>query len=250
MANWGTMVSELTRLLKADSTASGSTVEDDCKRAIIESIMYNRRRFLGFNQATAVIAIENGVQRYPMPQDYLSLTGPVFWSNIPTSTSDLQGRKELISRPLAWVEKQTYRIPGSSEYRFLGDSVAYAIDQQNGEIVLSPVPGSSISQLDFHYLRDPGTPGMSSSSGVWTFTVPKSEDTISNTFTNDWFEVGRGYHLVLNRAMYILWARIFGGTEESAVFQENALRMWGEELARLTGEASRYTSVSDVRPRI
>lgn len=250
MSNWGSMVSELQRMVKMDSTITGSVADSDSKRAIVESILYNRRRHLGFNQATAVIAIENGVQRYPMPRDYLALTGPVFWSNVPTSTSDLQGRKELINRPLAWVEKQTYRIPGSSEYRFLGDSVAYAIDPQSREIVLSPVPGSSISQLDFHYLRDPGTPGMSASSGAWTFTKPWSEDAIADAFTNDWFEIGRGYHLVLNRAAYLLWARIYGGTEESVAFQENALRLWGEELARLTGEASRYTSSSDIRPRL
>lgn len=244
------MASELQRITKADSTSAGSVADSDGKRAIIESILFNRRHHLGFNQATAAIAIENGVQRYPMPRDYLALTGPVFWSNVPTSTADYQGRKELVSRPLAWVEKQTYRIPGSSEYRFLGDSVAYAIDQPNAEIVLSPVPGSSISQLDFHYLRDPGTPGMSASSGTWSFTKPWSEDAISDTFTNEWFEVGKGYHLVLNRAVYIYQARIYAGTDETAAIQEGALRMWAEELARLRGESSRYSSASEIRPRI
>lgn len=249
MSNWGTMKSELLRMVKADSTSSGSVVDSDASRSIIGSIVHNRSHYLGWNTASYAIAVVDGEQRYNLPRDYLGLVSPVWWSNVATNASNA-GRREMISRPLAWVESNTFRIPGQSEYRYLGNSMAYAIDPANKQIVLSPVPGSTDSQIDFFYLLDPGTPGMSASSGTWTFTKPWSEDAISDSFTNAWFEVGKGYELVLARAVYLMWAKIWGGTEESAAFQENALRMWGEELARLRREASKTASNTGIRPRI
>jgi len=80
------------------------------------------------------------------------------------------------------------------------------------------------------------------------FTTPFTEDAISDSFTNEWFD--QGYQLVLNRAAYIAWARIYGGTDESAPFMENALRMWAEEVNRLRAENARFTSGTEIRRRI
>lgn len=246
MSNWLTMQKELYRCIKIDT--AGDTIAADVKRAIVESIRFNRRNVFGFNQSTHQISTENGQQRYSLPRDFLGLLGPVWWSQN-TDDGQFSGRRELVWRPIQWIEANLYRVPGTSEYLNLGDSRAYSIDQRDHTIALSPVPGTSDCRLDFMYHKDPGTPGYywntSVSPAAWKFTAPFTEDAISDTYTNEWFD--EAYHLVLNRAAVILWSRIYGATDEAMAQQENFLRLWGEELARLRGETARYASGTEIR---
>ncbi len=251
MSNWLTMQKELLRCIKVDT--AGNEIAADVKRAIVESIKFNRRNTFGFNQATAQLATENGVQRYALPVDFMGLMSPVWWSQSITTedseTPTFSGRRELVWRPMPWIEANLYRVPGTSEYLNLGDSRAYSIDQRDHTLILSPVPGSSDCRLDFVYHKDPGTPGYywntAVSPAAWAFTAPHLEDAIADTFTNEWFN--EGYDLVLNRAAFILWSKVYGGSDESATMQENFLRLWGEEMARLRGETARYASGTEVR---
>lgn len=249
MSDFGTIKQELLRIVGVDTTSAGSVADSDAGRAICEAIRFNRRYLLGFNQSEYEITTENGVQKYPLPRDFLGLTGPVYWSqNSGADPPTFSGRRELVWRPMAWIEANLYRVPGTSEYLNLGDSRAYGIDMKDRTLALSPVPGSSNSRLDFSYHRDPGTPKYAYASSAWAFTTPYSEDAITDSFTNEWFT--DAYHLVLNRAVYVYMSRLQSGVEESAPKQEGALRMWGEELARLRGEQARYVSGTEIRRRM
>jgi hypothetical protein len=235
-------------MLRVDTTTTGSVADSDFKRSIVESIKYNRRFMLGFNQAEWQISTESGIQKYPLPRDFIGLTSPIYWSQNTSDDGQFSGRRELVWRPMPWIDANLYRVPGTSEYLNLGDSRAYGLDMKDRTLALSPVPGTSDSRLDFSYHKDPGTPGYSYSSGTWTFTVPFSEDAITDAFTNEWFD--QGYYLILNRAAFIMWSRIEGGTEESVQFQGDALRLWAEELNRLRSENARFTSGTEIRRRM
>lgn len=249
MSDFGTMKQELLRIVGVDSTSAGSVADSDAGRAICEAITFHKRYLFGFNQAECEITTENGVQKYALPRDFQGLTGPVYWSqNSDEDPPTFSGRRELVWRPMAWIEANLYRVPGTSEYLNLGDSRAYGIDMKDRTLALSPVPGSSNSRLDFSYLKNPGAPRYSWSGSAWVFTNPYSEDVLADSFTNEWFT--DAYHLVLNRAVYIYCARVQGGVEESAPRQEIALRMWGEEMARLRAEQARFVSGTEIRRRM
>lgn len=239
-------------MVKVDTTSAGSVADTDASRAICESIKFNRRFLFGWNQAEGQIATVNGQQKYKLPLDFLGLTSPVYWSqNVETEdsvTPTFSGRRELVWRPMQWIDANLYRVPGTSEYLNLGDSRAFGLDMKDRTLALSPVPGSSDSRLDFSYHKDPGTPGFIYDGSTWTITAPWSQDAIAATFTNEWFD--QGYQLVLARAAFILWSKIYGNTDEAAAAQENCLRLWGEEISRLRGEQARYVSGTEIRRRM
>lgn len=251
MSNWATMKHQIFRDTHIDTTSTGTLADTDVGRAIIESIMFNRGHNLGWNVAHHMFYTDDNVQSYVLPQDYKSLSGDVFYSSV-NDSSIPYGKRVLRNRPLDWVnESVTNAVSDSTTLHYdVGTTTCFAINPSDRKMYLSPIPTGGPWVVDFDYLRDPGTPWFKSDGTTWTFYNPNSEDTLASTFTNDWFDVDKGYHLVLNRAIYIVCNRGYGGTEEMAAIGANALRMWAEELVRLRAEANRIVSVDSVRKRI
>lgn len=251
MSDRATMKHQILRDTHIDSTTSGSAADTDVDRAIIESIMFNRGYNLGWNNAEHSFTTDDNQQSYPLPADYLRLTSDVFFSSI--NDNDIPyGKRPLRSRPMSWIkESVTNAVSDSTSIHYdVGTTTCYGIDPASRKMFLSPVPTGGPWLIEYSYLKDPGTPWFKSNGTTWTFYTPNTDDTLASTYTNEWFDVSKGYHLILNRAVYIISNRGYGGTEEMAAIGANALRMWAEELNRLRGEAARVVSVSEMRKHI
>lgn len=241
-----TMKKQLLREIHIDTTTSGSVADTDVTLAIIESINYNRRYHLGWNEGQCVITTDASVKHYTLPSDFLGLAGEVLYSS---STSDSStGKRRLASRPLSWVEANMNVTVDGADYINEGLPWAYAIDPKDKRIVLSPTPSSAGETLEFPYIKDCGTPEFKYTGSAWAFYKPGTIDTLTATYTNEYFS--QGYWLIFNRASYILHTGVNGGTEEATVRAQSAIQRWAEELNRLRGEAVRIAGPRDVRPRL
>lgn len=249
MSNWTTMKHNILRDMSIDTTTSGSVADTDVGRAIVESIIYNRARDLGWNNAEHSFFTDPGVREYPLPNDFLGLTGDVFHSTTPESSVTVYQRRVMKYRPMSWIKANLYRIDSGSEYVDLGIPGVYSIEPATRRMHLNPAP-ADVARIEFTYLRDPGTPTFKSDGTTWTFYNPNTDDTLSSTFSNEWFQIDKGYNLVMNRAVYILCSRGYGGTEEMANRGATALRLWAEELSRLRGAATKVSGANEVRPWI
>lgn len=249
MSTWATMKHHLFRDLHIDTTTSGSLADTDVGRAIVESILFNRNHNLGWNQGLHVFHTNANQFEYPLPSDYLALSGDVYYSTIPDSEVTVYGKRPLKSVPMGWIRENRYRTNESGQYVNVGVPGYFGIDPSTRLMHLSPAPSDEV-QIEYVYLRDPGTPTFKSDGTTWTFYTPNTDDTLSATYTNEWFDVSKGYHLILNRAMYLLCVRGYGGTEEMDAKGANALRLWAEEMNRLRAEANNIVSVGNVRRHI
>lgn len=243
--NLATMKQQLLRDLHIDSTTSGSVADSDVSLAIIESIRYNRRFNLGFNRTQCSLITEVNINKYDMPADYLGLCSEVVYRTLNDGTSS--GRV-LKFRPLDWVEVNRYDdVEGVSPID-LGYPWTYSIDPKGKRLVLSPVPSITGERIEFDYVRDCGTPEFKYTGSAWAFYNPGTTDAIASTFSNEYFT--EAYHLIYNRAAFILWSRPYGGTEEAAMRGQTSLQMWAEELSRMRAEANRVVGGNAVRPRL
>lgn len=249
--NWITMKHQILRDSHIDNTTSGSLADTDVGRAIIESIMFNRGHNLGWNVTEHTFYTEDNVQAYDLPADYKALSSDVFYSSV-NDSSIPYGKRVLRFRPMNWIrESITNAVADSDTIHYdVGTATSYGIDPASRKIHLSPVPTGGPWLVEFSYLKDPGTPTFSSDGTTWSFFLPNGVDALPTTYTNEWFEVDKGYHLVMNRALYIVCNRGYGGTEEMAQIGSNALRMWAEELNRLRAEANRVVSATSLRKHI
>lgn len=245
MSDLATMKQQLLRDIHIDSTTSGSVADSDVSLAIIESIKYNRRYNLGFNQTTGVLLTEANVQKYQLPADYLGMSGEVLYS---TSSTGTDGKKALVNRPLDFVEVNRYLDEEVSSSLEIGTPWCYGIDPKDKRIAFSPIPSSTGERIEFTYVRDCGTPEFKYTGSAWAFYKPNTLDAITGTFTNEYFT--DAYYLVYNRAAFILWSRPRGGTEEATIRAQASLQMWAEELSRMRAEANKIVSGAAVRPRL
>ena len=249
MSNWATMKHNLLRDLHIDTTTTGSPADTDCGRAIIESIQFNRGHNLGWNQAYFTFVTSENQFDYPLPSDYLSLSGDVYYSVATDSDTTVYGKRVLKSMPMGWLRENRYRVNETGQYVDVGIPGYFGIDPASMRMHLSPAPADE-ALIEYAYLKDPGTPWFKSDGSTWSFYSPNSDDTLAATYRNEWFDVDKGYNLVLNRAMYIMCVRGYGGTEETDARGAAALRLWAEELNRLRAEANKVVSTGNIRRRI
>lgn len=248
MSNWITIKHNLLRDMHIDTYTTGTQADYDVGRAVVESILFNRKHNFGWNTAEHLFTTDPQVREYPLPKDFLQLNGSVF-SSIETDTSTIYGKRVLRWAPMSWIRENAYRIGTDGEYLSLGVPGAFGIDPTSRKMNLSPAP-TDVARIEYSYLKDPGTPWYKSNGTDWTFYAPNSDDTLADTYTNEWFDVDKGYYLILNRALYIMASRAQGGTPEMDQKAQNALRLWAEEKNRLTAEASQLVSGSEIRKYI
>lgn len=240
------MKQSLLRDLHIDSTTSGSVADSDVTLAIIESIRYNRRYNLGFNQSLCKIYTESGVQKHDLPEDFLGICGDVLYAS--NSTDGITGKRRIEFRPLDWIDANMYKDSEGADYLNLGLPWCYGIDPKGPKIAFSPIPSNTGEIIEFPYIRDCGTPLFKYTGSAWAFYKPNSLDTLPSDYTNEYFN--EAYHLVMNRAAFILWQRPYGGTEEASLRGQSALQLWADELNRMRAEANRIVGGQQVRPRI
>jgi hypothetical protein len=235
-----------------DSTSSGSLADTDVGRAIVESIMFNRGYNLGWNNGHYEFTTVENVRNYALPSDFLSLTSSVFYSSL-NDNNIPYGKRELRWRPINWINASlTNAVTDTSNILHwdVGTTTCYGIDPVTNNMCLVPVPTGGPWYIEYDYLRDPGTPTFKSDGTTWTFYTPGTSDELPATYTNEWFDVDKGYNLILNRALYLICNRGYGGSEEMLSMAQNFLKMWAEELNRQRGQANRLVGAREIRKRI
>lgn len=231
-----------------DTVSAGTAADTDIGRAIVESILFNRNNNFGWNTCEHVFTTDALKREYALPKDYLKLDSSVTYTPT-TDVTSITGRRVLRWMPMSWIKTNMYRLNEGGEYMDVGSPVSFGIDTGTRTMNLSPAP-SDAATVEYTYVKDCGTPWFKSNGTTWTFYSPNTDDTLSLTYTNEWFDVSKGYTLILNRAVYILASRGQGGTEEMEKIALNAMRMWAEEKNRLTAEASSFVSANGIRKRI
>lgn len=241
MSDYQTMKEHLLRDIHIDTAPSGSEGGDDVTKAIIESIKYNRRYKFGFNTAKHKFYTDANVRGYKLPLDFMSLVSDPYIQ----SAEDSYNKRRLVYRPMDWVEENEHRGTEFETSINSGTPIAFSIDTSVKQMELIPIPSSSGDVVTFTYHLDPGTPVAKYTGSAWVYYAPNTQDTLAATYTNAWFV--EGYELIYNRAAYILWSRVMGGTEEAGMRGAEHIKQWAEELNRLRAEDNKYQSVSELR---
>jgi len=242
MSDRQTMKEHLLRDLHIDTLPSGSEAGDDVDKAIIESIRYNRKFLFTFNQAKAKLRTVANSRTLSLPVDFLGLITEPY---IQTS-EDAYNKRKLVSRTLDWIEENEWRGTEWETAITTGEPRFYAMDPSNKTINLVPIPQDDGELITFTYHKDPGTPTYKYTGSAWAFYTPFTDsETLAATYTNEWFK--EGYHLVYNRAAYLLWTRVFGGTEEASIRAAEHLKQWAEEVNSLRAEGAVFQAPTEIR---
>lgn len=151
------------------------------------------------------------------------------------------------------METDLYDGVDMGVYSYRGIAKRIAIDLMEKKILVAPVPSTGGDTIEFKYTKDLGTPtytittGASSPPSLVTSVtlLGPSGETLPSTFTNEWFK--EGFKLVKERALYELFSRFYGGSEEAQSSAQAALIRFLEEEKRLIGETAQMGAALEVR---
>lgn len=239
------MEAVILRDLHIDSTTTGSVATQDVGRAIVEAIRLLRSQSFGWNQADYTISLQESTQRYSLPNDFMGLTGDVFFN----SGSDIPGTalRALQWAPLNQIKEYRFTTTSLSELINTGAPMYYGIDPKNDEIVFAPVPSSDDDTVEFEYIRDAGTPWYQDVSGTITFYKPGSEDAITSGYTSDWFNLDKGFDLVRYKASELLWTGPYGGTERAAEKAVESMQRFAQTLNNMRSDVGKKVGARNFR---
>lgn len=219
---------------------------------IADALRHVRNEQLHFNTGSFTFATTNGTAEYPLPNDFLSILGEVYYTPDEASES---GRYKLQPVGLDELEEYRYRQDWGAD-EISGESRRVAIDLSGRKILFAPTPDTDGDKVFFRYLKDLGTPVYTASttasappslSPTITLLGPDGQ-TLNSDYTTPWFT--HAFELVANRAVHILWSKYHGGTPEAAQKAQEAQVAYLEELSRLRGETSMKTNHLRIRPYI
>jgi len=212
--------------------------------AIAEAIKFCRNEEYWFNSAKHEFQTIADTYQYELPADFLSIRGDVFVA--PDGSAGT--RYAIRHMSLDELESYLFTLSEWDGYQTTGRAKVYAIDNASRKIHLGPTPSNSGDTIYFRYTRDLGTPTYTATTAsssppslatVVTLLDPDGS-ALSSTYTNEWFK--EGFDLIRNRAMYYLWTRYHGGTEEANARAQNYLMQFLEERNRIRGESTDKTS--------
>lgn len=218
--------------------------------AIADAIRFVRNEKFWFNGDSHSFLTIADVHVYDLPKDFLSFRGRAY---VTPENSDTTGRYPV--NTVSADEIETYRFSGEDYgvHENRGIARQIAADLLGKRLLIGPMPSNGGDLIEFKYTKDLGTP-------VYTVTTSSSAPpsivsvvtllnpdggTLSSTFSNEWF--GEGFKLIKERALYELWSRFYGGTEEAAVSAQGALSRFLEEKSRLQGETASIAAPNQVR---
>lgn len=245
MANWVTAVEKVLRKLNLDATTTGSGATTDVKIALIDAMNYHNSDPWWFNKIDYKLATANSQFRYPLPGDFVSLTGAVLFNSESEPTSS---RRKLRYRPVDWAEEQKWRGTTDTNSINTGPPAFYSIDETTNEMLLIPVPNLTGETVEFRYLSDGQIPEYVYNGTTWLFYYPHTQKALIDTFQNKFLEYGSD--MIIYRACMTLMAGEYDGGEETQAKLSDMRAMWDDEQRKLIAEGTRRASVSEIIPRL
>lgn len=239
--NLGTMRTRILRALFQDQDTTEQKILDDVNNAIVESIRHLSFDRYPFNQRDFIINVVDGQSSYDLPADYLAMTGKVYFTQDGgfTRVIDCLPIQQALESfgDIPNISSTAY-IPGTASVPFIG------IDGVLKKVILSPALNLSPGTISFRYIADVGMLSVIYESSA--FVIKRGVETInSSTHTSPWFT--EGFHLLLHRALHLLWSEVYGGTEESVMKSKVEYERYQEEVKRLNNVLS--TSSKTTRHR-
>lgn len=252
---------QIARMLKATSTTVDPVVEADILRAIAESLEYNRLRPTTFNVKNLTIQLsadqevitDSGTTilvpkiAYTLPEDYLGLLGEVLYAR---SLGQGAGQVTLTNQGPDMIQEwrgTDLAMLGDFGGRWAYDTGSYAIDDAARNIL---IVGVNEGYVKLRYVSDLGSIKYKNDGTSWIFYQPFTETVLtkSSTYTNAWFREGN--ECLIHRALYYLYSREHGGTQESNEKAMIHLGHWSESINKLDAETNRKKSRKSIRPWI
>lgn len=249
MSDIRTMFNAIIREMHQDVSSPGASIEADILRAITESLRFNRSIQTAFNTRRYQFSLNASQFIYPLPSDYLGLVGEVFYT--PDSTSSY--RYPLVNAGMDLVEELKYYMEGDyDEGRLVtGNPLRYAVEPNEKNMYLSPMPSTTTGLVHLRYLQDLGTPEFLYSGSAWVFYKPGmsgvSTETITkaSTWTTKWLT--EGYDAIRSRALFYLFTREYGGTEETDLKASRYLGQWNDAIKNLRTENTKRQANWNIR---
>lgn len=251
MADVQTFYQSVLRELRQDAISVPQKTKDDIMLSLAESLKYNRAFETWFNRKSHSLELEEDVFAYTLPKDFLGVVGAVFYrpfSELSTATAATQrrlrdGSQDMIEEFRYYATDFTAPVNTFTK----GEAELYAVDDTNRQMLFSPIPSTAGGRVLFRYLADLGTITYKHDGTNWTFYEPNSTTTITvtSTYTNPWFN--EGIDMLRERAMYYLWSRIYGGSEEGETKAQRALLQWKDAQTRINAEGGRKQSIRTIR---
>lgn len=243
------------RELRVDATTVPQKTQDDIMLAIAEALRYNRTQEVWFNKPVIWISLAEGEYEYSLPDDFLGVVGTVFYR--PSSSTDPSQTFQRVLKDGGVDMIEEFRLyptdySGNYDSFARGEAEKFAIDDANHTILFAPIPSTSDGTVHFRYLADLGTITYKYTGGAWAFYEPFKEGTTtvttSSTYTNAWFT--EGADALRERAMYYLWSRVYGGSEEGDMKAQRSLLQWQDAIQKLIRETNKKQSVKTIRAHI
>lgn len=253
MADVQTMYQLILRELRVDATTVPQKTQDDIMLSIAEALRYNRTQEVWFNKTVFWVSLSEGIFEYDLPEDFLGIVGSVFYR--PSSTTDPSQTYQRVLRDGGIDMVEELRMypsdfTGGYDYFAKGEAEKFAIDDASHKIVLAPIPSNSDGTVHFRYLADLGTITYKHSGSAWVFYEPFTQTAITttSTYSNAWFT--EGADALRERAMYYLWSRVYGGSEEGETKAQRSLLQWQDAMQKLIRETSKKQSIKTMRAHI
>lgn len=240
-----TMVKQLLREIRIDSTAAGSQAEIDAKIAIIDAMDQIKKEGLWYNRAWYNIETVSEQYEYPLPNDFLHLQGDVSYIS---SSQDPVSRHTLHPSTVNLMQEVKFLGTEPDQAINSGTPSHYAIDSSTNRLLLMPIPWVTGDRLEFQYVYNVGVPTYQYTGSAWVFYEPGTTTTLPATYTNPLLR--EGYRLVFFKAAYHLLTGPYGGTEPALIKATEYIKKWAEELQRIRGEAVKRQFVPAIRMHI
>lgn len=227
--DFGTIVAEcLSEIAQATGSVQGLA---NCKQAICEAINFNSRYGpFRWQERKVVLTLTAADTSVALPDDFGKAVGKIYYVKVGEPTN----RHEIIMRTLDAVFTNNSYLTNAWQSVPSSYTKVCAVDFTNNTLVMTPQAESTGDYLELRYQKR-GKPPVPSFDGTnWAFKDPYTDKAITDSWTNEWLTDGR--YLTKLRALYLLWARWYGGTEASQTKSGMYLQQWTEELNRLYGE--------------
>jgi len=231
MPNIQTLNQDIIRTLHLDSDTIGSKITEDVKREVINAMRYYEGEAPWFLLRKETIDLVSDVYKYPVEKEVTSI------ANRPIYIPDKSVPEASWPIHLTTYDDVVAELTGSIDFDF-GDSTIntgtprkMAFDASEHQIIVAPVPSTDISQIQFIVSMASQIPSYEHDGSSWYFYEPLSTEPLPDTFSNVWLEYG--YDLIKYRALSLLLAGVYGGSDSAMNKAGSYNQLAGAELSRL-----------------
>lgn len=245
MSNLTTITQNVLRDLHLDTTSSGTQATNDVKRAIIDSMVFLETEAPWFNRFENFILLQQDVYEYPLPVDYRSIEGYIFYIpdvsemtiKWPIKTVPLDLIRERLSTGLEWESTIDQGSPRMA-----------AVDSKSMRLLVAPVPDTTTSGLIFDISKSGNIPIYEYTGSAWAFYYPETTVALDAAFTNFWIK--EAYHVIYNKACEALLNGVYGGTNAALSKSREYNRKALLELNKLRAKQTKFSSINTIQKHI